>query len=266
MPSSARYGVIRSAGRIRFVSTKLGMVCTRSARAARELADDVGPEVVRQHGDGVGHPVAGPLERPGGGDHAGVRDRTGLDGGVGEHVLDVEDERGAVGPGHDPSRQAHRQRGRHRDHGVDPPEPAAGAEAGPAGQDREAGEPRRPPEQVATVAARERVHPPHAPPVGPVRARRPAGPAGLDGVGAVPRQRGDDVQLVAAPAELVDDPGQHPPRRRGVGVEVGPEHDDAQPRPFGTERVRGCVPVAVMHRLLRGRRRPPRRWRDAAWR
>ena len=40
-------------------------------------------------------------------------------------------------------------------------------------------------------------------------ADQPAAPPRLDGVVAVPRQRGDDVQLVAARGQLLDDAGQH---------------------------------------------------------
>ena len=54
MPSSRRYGVIRSPGTMRAVSTKFGIVWTVAAPARRQLGDDVGPQVVGQHGDGVG--------------------------------------------------------------------------------------------------------------------------------------------------------------------------------------------------------------------
>ena len=98
MPSSRRYAVIRSAGPIASVSTKLGIVWTVAGPAGRHLGDDVGAQVVGQHRDGVGDAVAHPLQPRRDGDHAAVGDGAGLDGGVGEHVLDVEHERRPVAP------------------------------------------------------------------------------------------------------------------------------------------------------------------------
>ena len=53
-------------------------------------------------------------------------------------------------------------------------------------------------------------------------------PPVLDGVVAVPRQRGDDVQLVAKRRQLVNDAGDHLTGRRGVRLEVRAQHRQAQ--------------------------------------
>jgi hypothetical protein len=51
-------------------------------------------------------------------------------------------------------------------------------------------------------------------------------PSGLDPMGAVPRQRRDDVELVPEPGELLDDPRHHGARGGGVGFEVRTQDDD----------------------------------------
>ena len=57
--------------------------------------------------------------------------------------------------------------------------------------------------EVALVAAGERVDAADRAPRRRLGAHQPPGPARLDGVAAVPRQGGDDVQLVAAAGQLV---------------------------------------------------------------
>ena len=156
-PSSARYGVARSAGTIASVSTKLGITCTVSAAA--DLGDDVVAQVVGEHGDGVGGEVAHPLEVPCCGDDRPVRDRTGLDGGVGEDVLDVEHHRAAAQPARDPPGEPERERRRHRDHRTRSAEPPARPQAQEAGEQRVGGEAECPPEEIRLVAAREGVDP-----------------------------------------------------------------------------------------------------------
>ena len=54
-------------------------------------------------------------------------------------------------------------------------------------------------------------------------------------------QRGDDVHLVAERGELVDDPGHHLTRRRGVGREVRAQHGDPQPVGRSRSLQRGSV-------------------------
>ena len=85
--------------------------------------------------------------------------------------------------------------------------------------------------------------------VGSRRISRP-GPAGLDGVAAVPRQGGDDVQLVAAGGQLGDDAGEHATGRRRVGLEVRAEHDEAQAdgQPSARLRRERPAPVAAVRR------------------
>ena len=101
--------------------------------------------------------VAHPFEPPGDGDDSAIGDGAGLDGGVGEHVLDVEHQRCPMGELGRPPGEAERERWRHRDDRVGAPEPPAGAQAGEPSQEREPDEPERSARQVATVAAGERV-------------------------------------------------------------------------------------------------------------
>ena len=128
-----------------------------------------------------------------------------------------------------PAGETERERRRHRDHRVDAPnQPPARRPARPASSDE-------PDERRALGASRlrlsspgngcTRVIDPHR-----VRSRadQPAAPARLDRVVAVPGQRGDDVHLVAERRQLVRRCGViTSPGRRGVGLEVGAQHDDA---------------------------------------
>ena len=101
-----------------------------------DLGRDVGPEVVGEHGDRRGAGVARALQPAGGADEAGVGELPELDGDVGEHVLDVEDQRAAVDDGRGRRHQPERERGRHGQHGVHAPS----GERGHARQGREGGE------------------------------------------------------------------------------------------------------------------------------
>ena len=71
---------------------------------------------------------------------------------------------------------------------------------------------------------------------------------------AVPRQRGDDVQLVAAGGELGDDPRQHATGRCGVGLDVRAEHDEAQ---RAVSHRGGCVRDTARTGRRRSGGRPP---------
>ena len=125
--------------------------------------------------------------------------------------------------------------------------------------------PSGPPQQVAAIPARERMDPADDSPRGAVAPHQATAPALLDGVVAVPRQRGDDVQLVAARRQLVDDAGQHPSGGRGVRLEVRAEHDDARSssggRHAGRRRPARAPDRAAREprRSSRVRRRPARR-------
>ena len=69
-PARARYRVIRSPGRICLGVDEVGDRPHLAAVVGRELAADVGGEIVGQHGDGVGQAVADPLQPRGRGDDA----------------------------------------------------------------------------------------------------------------------------------------------------------------------------------------------------
>ena len=90
-----------------------------------------------------------------------------------------------------------------------------------AGQRAEAAEGGRPARDRPLVG-RERVDAgDRAPRRGSSRTDRPAPPLRLDAVVRVPRQGGDDVELVAAVGQLEDDPGDDLAGGREVGREVG---------------------------------------------
>ena len=159
IPSSSRYLVIRSPGWICSVSTKLGIVRTLLRCDSRQLAADVGGEIVGQHRHRVGQPVADPLQPRRRGDDRRVGHRPGRHRGVGEHVLDVEHERAAMAPGDDPTGDSHRQRRRHGDDAVGAAEPPPGCDTGPEGEGREPDVPDRPASEVALVPGGQRVDP-----------------------------------------------------------------------------------------------------------
>ena len=82
----------------------------RAGAASRKLAGHIGGEVVGQHRHRVRQAVADPLQPRRRGDDGGVGHRPCRHRSVREYVLDVEHARAPVGPGDDPSGDAHRQR------------------------------------------------------------------------------------------------------------------------------------------------------------
>ena len=92
-------------------------------------------------------------------------------GGVGEHVLDVEDQRTAADQMRGPPGEPQRERRRHRDHSVDP----TAAQRRQPGQRAEADEAGGPAHEVALVVAGERVDPGDRAPRGRL-APAPTGP------------------------------------------------------------------------------------------
>ncbi len=198
MPSSSRYGVSRSPGTIASVSTKFGITCTGSwlASAAHFTARRCRAGR-RQDGDRVGDAVA-PAARAA--VSAPMTQRLVIApvsiAASGKTSWMLNTKRRTAQHGDEPSDQAERERRRHHEHGVDPAEPAPGAQRLDAGEQRVRRGTRRPAEQVGLVVTGERmdrVIEPHG-----VRSTRHQAtrPAGLDAMSAVPGQRGDDVDLV----------------------------------------------------------------------
>jgi hypothetical protein len=156
-----------------------------------------------------------------------VGDGADLDGDVGEHVLDVEHERAAAELRHPPAGEAERQRRRHGHDAVD----AATAQAGGAGESAEGGEGCGAAGDGALVG-RERMDAGDRAPLGRLDPGQLPRPGRRDPVLDVPRQRGDDVQLVAAVDQLEDDAGDDLAGRcqirREVGAEDGELHERAR--------------------------------------
>ena len=72
-------------------------------------------------------------------------------------------------------------------------------------------------------------------------------PSRLDAMAPVPRQRRDDVDVVPAAGQLLDDPRHHPSGRRRVGIEVRAQHDESH----GHASCAGGVPVGSGQRRAR---------------
>ena len=106
-------------------------------------------------------------------------------------------------------------------------QPTPGGDAAAEGERRETGEPERPPDEVALVLAGERIDPgdrsPRAVSCRPISAGHP----GSTRCWRYHGQRRDDVEVVAAGGELLDDPRHDPPSRCRVGFEVRAQHDEA---------------------------------------
>ena len=92
-----------------------------------QLPADVVGEIIGEHGDRIRAAVAHPFERSRRRDDRAVGDRAGLDRGIREDVLDVEDHPSTSQPAHQPAGQAEGDRRRHRDDGVDTAERPADA-------------------------------------------------------------------------------------------------------------------------------------------
>ena len=181
-----------------------------------QLGRDVGPHVLGQHRDSIGTAVQEPLQATGPSYQTLAADGAGVDGRVGEDVLDVEHERHAPAARRSPAGQAEGDRRRHRQHRIGPIPRDGGGRGGEHREGREAGGAG----QDTAARRRERMDPRHRDARDAAATHQPAPPLRLHTMLPVPGQRRDHSDVVTPALQLGDDGGHHDAGGRQIGLVV----------------------------------------------